>query len=886
MLPSPRASRYRVDSPHLSAWVEEAAGASIVLVVAPAGYGKSTVLHALHERMQEAGLATAWIALAAEDDDLLRFGNRLLDALGVAGQAPGEPASLLDSSLAGAQIAQRVVDALARPRQPCAIFLDDFDHLQSPALLQLVQRVLETMADPVRIFIATRAQPPLKLVRWKAQGRLLQIGTRELAFDDELADEFLNRRHHLGLAPGQVARLRDAAEGWATGLQLAALALDASPDRTAFIERFCAAEADIADYLLQEVYGALPAPLREFLLATSVLDQLTVPLCNAVAGMADSAARLRELERRNLFVQRDAVQPDTWRCHALFRDFLRVRLNEEAPAQPAELHRRACAWHAEQGEFDAAIDHALAGGDAGRAVDLLVPRVWPALLEGRLAVVSRWLSALPRAACPPALRAALGWAQVLQHRYAEAEALVTELRSDAATRNEPELQVLEPMTLALVERLDDAERALQRTPATAFDDSHSGCTLRNVRAYVNLCGQRWTEALDDARAGRAGFAALGGHYGEAFAIGFEAHTLLARGERAASLALLESAYDAMLRHGGAATAGSVHVGVYLAEACYEQGDFVRAAKLLEPHVDAVRSSGIVDTVIVCHRLLSRLACRAGDYAAATRAMQAGAELGQRLGLARVVAAMRLEALYQVVHQFDHRRLDRLPAWPGDDPVWTQWQARLAPANDVEQPLVARVRLLLRSGGADAARDAIDAALPLALQHDRRRLAWRLRLLRAQALAALGNSDEAQRTLGELLDSHADALGVAALQDEGPSLLALCTRLQGSRRWPPGSPVHALLARALEGHGAASAPAPTPAPAAPRPAPAAPLEPLSERELEVLRCLVEGLPNKRISSRLNISEPTVKFHLRNINAKLGARNRTHAVFIARQAGMVG
>ncbi|MFO1291958.1 MAG: LuxR C-terminal-related transcriptional regulator [Rubrivivax sp.] len=878
-----RAARYRVDSPHLSAWVEESAGAAIVLVVAPAGYGKSTLLHAFRERMQEARLATAWIALAAEDDDLVRFAARILDALGVA-DAGIEPASLLDSSLAGAQAAQRALDALARPRQALALFIDDFDHLQSPPLLQLVQRMLETMSPQLRVFIAARAQPPLKLVRWKVQGRLLQIGTRELAFDDELADEFLNRRHQLGLAPPQVARLRRAAEGWPSGLQLAALALDASPDRAAFIERFCAADADIAEYLLQEVYGALPQDLREFLLATSVLDALTAPLANATVGIADSAARLRELERRNLFVQRDALQPDALRCHPLFRDFLRERLREESPVRAAQLHRRAAAWHEAQGDFAAAIDHALAGGDTDSAVGWLAPRVWPAMLAGRLALVSRWLSALPRAATPATLRAALGWAQVLQHRYAEAEALVAELRSDPATRDEPELRVLEPMTLGLVERLDDAERALASTPQDAFDASYSGCTLLNVRAFVSLAAQRWDAALADAHAARAGFAALGGHYGQAFAIGFEAHALLARGERAASFALLEAALDDLLRHGDAGAAGSAHVGVYLAESCYERGDFERAAKLLAPRVDAVRSSGIVDTVIVCHRLLSRLACRAGDYPEATQATQAAAELGQRLGLARVVAAMRLEALYQVVHQFDHGRLDRLPAWPGDDPVWTQWQGRLAPANDVEQPLAARLRLLLRSAGAQAACEAIDAALPLALQHGRERLAWRLRLLRAQAQAALGRHDEALRALGELLDAHAEAIGVAALQDEGPPLLALCARLLASRRWAPGSPARGVLERALEGAAAKASPPAASWPAAPPPA-TAPLEPLSERELEVLRCIVEGLPNKRIAARLHISEPTVKFHLRNINAKLGARNRTHAVFIARQAGMV-
>ena len=887
MVHGPRATRYRVDNPNLAGWVEDSAGAAIVLAVAPAGYGKSTVLHVLHERMREAGLAVAWLALGPEDDDLGRFCARLLEAIGANRDDTPAPATLLDSSAAGAQLAQRLVDALARPPQPVALFIDDFDHVAAPALLALVQRALETMSSDVRLFIASRTQPALKLLRWKAQGRLLQIGVHELAFDHEQAEEFLNRRHALGLTPQQVQRLLLSSEGWATGLQLAALAMEATADRPGFVERFCAADADIGGYLMQEVFEALPDPLRRFLLDTSVLDQLVPTVCNAVAGIDDAAALLRELERRNLFVQRDVQQPEQHRCHPLFRDFLRQRLHGDDPSRAAWLHGRASDWHRRHGEVEPAIEHAIEQGRCGGgfegATALLELHAWPTLLAGQLTTVTRWLLALPPQERAPRLQFALGWALALQHRYAEAEALVDELRRQPALQAEPDLRVLAPMTLALVDRFDECEQALSVVPESAYDASASGCTLHNVRAYVHLVAQRWSEALADARAGRRGFAALGSRYGEAFSVGIEAQALLAQGEADRALALLQSAHEDMVRHAGADSVCSVHVGVTLAEALVERGDFDAAFALLQPHAQLVRATGTVDTIIVCHRLLARLHARAGDHPAAMQAVQSAAELGQRLGLARIAAAMRLEAHHLAQCRFDAGLLDRLPAAPPDDPVWVRFTGRLAPGNDVEQPLLTRLRVRLRSAAPAQALCEIDAALADAVPRGRSRLALRLKLLRAVAQAALGDGAAALAALAALLDSAGPACGAGALLDEGPALRALCERLARSG----GVPMQALLARVLDdAASAAAARSPVVAPAPVAPPIAAPTEPLSERETEVLRCLVEGLPNKRIAQRLHVSEPTVKFHLRNINAKLGARNRTHAVFIARQSGMLG
>ncbi|KWF80453.1 hypothetical protein WL93_24085 [Burkholderia diffusa] len=897
-------NRYQIEHPNLAFWLEQSIDATIVLLSAPAGYGKTTLLQAFHWSLSQAGQRTAWLTLGPEDNDAGRFSLRLLEALGIAASLDAPPATLMDVSDAASSQTKRVFDALARPPEPVAIFLDDFDRIEAPDLLHIIERMLEAKAPEVRLFVATRAQPALRLIRWKVHGSLLQIGQRDLAFGIEQASELLNVRHAMEISRADVERLVDVTEGWPTGLQLMALSLEAGIDRHLCIERFREVNADISEYLVQEVFDALPEALRRFMLDTCILTRLCAPIANAVAGTADASASMRELERRNLFVQRDPKSPGQLRLHRMFRDFLQRRLSEENPAKVALLNQRAAEFEDLHGDPDMAIEYALqhvrAGGAPALANDLLESRVWPALLAGQTDAVLRWLHAVSAADCSPALRIALGWALVLQHRYAEADALVRNLGSQL---DAPELQVLEPMTLALVDHFDDCEAALAKMSEPANDGSRSGCTLLNVLGYVHLVNLRWEQALAAARAARAGFEALGSRYGMAFAITIEAYVHMARADDAKALALLLAAQEDMARYAGEDTAYGAQVSVSLAEVLYQRGHFREARALLQRYARLVRETGIVDTIVTCHRLLSRLHCQAGDYALARRAVQAAAEVGERTGLPRIVASMRLEEHFQTMHQYDHGWLDHLPALPADDPVWSRFSGRIAPGNAVEQPLVAQIRLLLRTNGAAQVLREIEVALPIARQRGENGLAWHLRLLQAHAYAVLGDDELASELLAELVEERAGHCA-GALADEGPVIRSLCMRLSISERAASNALLRRTLQWALESHTELRCAAEAadlgkaltnaglqveqvlqPAPAMPAHLVTAATESLSARELDIVRCLALGLSNKHIASQLHISEPTVKFHLRNINSKLGAQNRTHAVFIARQAGWV-
>ena len=396
----PGPPRAFVPRPRLAARLAADADAAggLTLVCAPAGCGKTALLA---DWVRHSPWPAAWLALDAGDNDAGRFWRHVVAAL--AGARPGLGAQVvaqlrapqpppLEAVLAG------LLNELAALPDPLVLVLDDYHVVEEPRIHASLAYLLEHRPPALRVALASRADPPLPLARWRARGQLAELRAADLRFLPEEAASLLGALAGADLPPAAAAALEARTEGWAAGLQLAGLSLRGragAADVAGFVATFTGSHRYVLDYLSEEVLARLPERWVRFLLETSVLERLSGPLCDAVTGGAGGQEVLEALERANLFlVPLDEVR-GWWRYHQLFADLLRARLLRADPARAAALHGKAAAWCERHGPPDEAVRHALAAGDAGWAARLVEQHAQARFVRGETATVQRWLAALP-----------------------------------------------------------------------------------------------------------------------------------------------------------------------------------------------------------------------------------------------------------------------------------------------------------------------------------------------------------------------------------------------------------------------------------------------------------------------------------------------------------
>ena len=369
----------------------------LTLVAAPAGSGKTSLLAEWHSDPREQR-SFAWISLDVADNDPVRFWDgviaslRTVDpALGVSAEsALHSPGTTIDEHML-----PLLINELSDRNEAIVLALDDYHAIDNGRIHGQIEAFIERLPLSMHVAIATRSDPPLALGRLRARAQLTEIRAADLRFDATQAEAFLNETLGLDLDRNDVVALHDRTEGWIAGLQLAGLSLRDRDDRSEFIASFAGDDRQIVDYLGYEVLDHQSEAVREFLLQTSILDRLSAPLCAAITQREDSAALLEELERANLFVVALDPKREWYRYHHVFSDLLRHELSQAHPESVRELHQRAAAWYADQGEAHEAIEHSTAAGDVRTAMDLITAHWYEFLQGGRAATVAGWIDRLP-----------------------------------------------------------------------------------------------------------------------------------------------------------------------------------------------------------------------------------------------------------------------------------------------------------------------------------------------------------------------------------------------------------------------------------------------------------------------------------------------------------
>lgn len=842
----------------------------LVLLSAPAGYGKTIAMAQAWQRLKAAGMPTVWLTLDRADNDVSRFLRCLAEAvtrLGLAGH---------DTSPLG---------ALTRPDAVYALLLDDFEAVQEPSALALVRELVDHLPRGAHLIVGARVRPALGLARLRVRGLLTEIDADGLRFSHAEARRFFAQRGKTDdLAEPQLRQLHQKTDGWIVALWLAAMALDRAVDRAGFVDRFSGSDGSVSDYLAEQVLNHQPARVREFLLRTSLLRQLDASICQALNPHIDCAAILDYLDTERVFLTPvDGTQP-AWRYHSLFADHLRARLAREMPDQVARLHLAASGWYESQGRPVPAIEHALAGGDFPHAMDLLERQIDSLLAEGRMLLLLRWFDKLPPAPLRlrPRLQVLSIWATCLSRgpeqamdRLACCGALKSE---DAFVR--AHAGSIQTMLLAMQDRNDEAMQvgleALARVPTGHhFPDA----TLANAVAYVTiLLGQphearRALQAARQMDSGRSMFSRM-------FNDSSQGQLDLLEGRLQDATMRFRMAVDATHAGNVQHTHGNAFAGVLYASVVYEANQLDQADHLLDVYLPLAREAGLPEHMILGGVMRSRIAGLRGDLSAAQAALGEMEALGRHRHLPRVVATARLEGARVLLLQGQARQANEALQKADVPDVWAREQQQRLQVHDTLYLALAQLRWTVHFGDPAAAMPALDGEVLRARQSGRQRRLLVLWLLRALALERLGEGAQALEQVGAVVRAAHAGGYLRLILDEGPAVTALLCRLRSALvgQDVADAALTAYLQRLQQALGPLVEANP---PVAPPGATAA----LTRKELAALQLLAEGLSTGVIAGRLFVSESAVRFHLRNINLKLGAHNRIQAVSIARRLGQL-
>jgi len=899
----PRPQPGFVPRPRLVEALGEGLARGRVLVCAPAGSGKTALLAGW---ARGGGRAVAWLGLDGGDSDPARFWRYVVGALdrarpGLAGRVGpllGPPPPRSFEGLVTALINELAADP---GPDEVLLVLDDYHLVDSGPVHESVGFLLEHLPPGLRVVVSGRADPPLPLPRLRARGQLTELRSADLRFTPEEAAALLGEATGPGLPEAAVAALVARTEGWAAGLQLAGLSLRGHADPAAFVTAFSGSHRFVLDYLADEVLDGQPGQVRAFLLETSVLERLTGELCDAVTGRADSQAMLADIERAGLFlVPLDEVR-GWWRYHHLFADLLRARLLAEQPGRAVALHRAAAAWCEEHDLADDAVRHALAAGDAAWAARLVERHVEMLLGRSEGVTLRRWLSALPAESVRdrPRLCLAQAYGAAQGFQLEALEALLDDAEHAFAVRgDEPyEASARRPdsvlanvpagiafLRASLARLRGDAALAVGYNRQAA---AHLGSDDWLLRSFV-----RWNQAATDWLAGRLRPAGRGlaEVLAERRAAGEEAsedflamrvcydlgEVQCAQGNLDAALATYRQALEVAGESSQTPLTGLAHVG--LAQVLYERNELTAALDHATRGVTLCQQLAVTWPLAAGLAVAARIRHAHGDRAGALEAMSVAA---------RVELSPQVTALLNPVPS----QRARLQLAQGDVHAATQWttSAGLSPDAEPDYPrepaylVLARVLLAQRDPG--PALTLLQRLLDAATSQGRVGSVIEIQVLRALALAACGDHSGAFGALAEALTLGRRHGYVRVLADEGAPMRALLAQVRDARpgQWPAARRVDpGYLATLLRACSQADAVPP------PRRAAAAPpglAEPLTERELEVLRLIAAGRSNQRIAHDLVVALDTVKKHVTHILGKLGVANRTEAVARAQQLGLI-
>ncbi len=865
----PQAHPNLVSRPRLTEQLNNGLHQKLTLISAPAGFGKTTLVS---EWTANCDLPVGWLSLDEGDKDLTHFLSYFItalqskladfetDALGML--QTGQPPQV-------ESILTHILNAIAGLPDDFALVLDDYHILDNQVIDHALTFLLNHMPPQMHLVITTREDPNLPLTTLRARGQLTEIRAADLRFTPSEAAEFLTQAMGLNLSPEDVEALERRTEGWIVGLQLAAISMRDHQDTSSFIKSFTGSHYFILDYLVEEVLNQQPENIQSFLLKTSILDRLCGPLCDAVLADPSISGQetLKHLEQANLFLIPLDDRRRWYRYHHLFADLLRQQLldstltAEKDNVDIAELHIRASQWYEDNGQEIEAFQHAVAAKDIDRAERLMQGNGMPLQYRGAMAQVLGWLESLPKEMLDAKPSLWVTYASALTMVGKPVDQIEEILRfAETALQNSPQNDT----TRDLIGHVA-AIRAMLATPQNKIDSiiTHSLRALEYL-APENLSVRTTTSwTLGYAYQLKGEYAAAAQAYEEAFTISqMSGNTIISIAVKTSLGQIQETEnklhtaaenFQQVLQLAGdppLPAACEAHVG--LARLHYEWNNLDKAQFHAQQSIRLAQQLENVDTPASCQLVFARLKLAQGDLVGAAEILEDTEKFVRQ-------------------HNFSHRMPEIAAVQIEVLLAQGEFEQAIRLANQFELPLsLASIHL--------AQGDPAQALAILEPYHQQVETAGQqnelLKVTIQEAIAhqLLGQNDLAMQHLSQALTMAQPEGHIRTFIDKGVQIAALLSNAAHQGILPNYS--QELLSVLVEHQPASQTPT-TPAPTQPL------IDPLSERELEILHLIAQGLSNNEIGERLFLALNTVKGHNRKIFRKLQVQRRTEAVARARE-----
>ncbi|MEN0134902.1 MAG: protein kinase [Rhodococcus sp. (in: high G+C Gram-positive bacteria)] len=770
----------------------------LVLIHAPAGFGKSTLAAQWRENLIAAGVRVAWLSIDHDDNNVVWFLAHLTEAIRTVRPALAhELGQALEEHGDDAEryVLTSLVNEIHETGELLVVIIDDWHRITDPTTLGALDFLLTHSCHHLQIVVTSRSQSGLPLSRLRVRDELVEIDATVLRFDDEEARSFLVDLAGLTLASEDVARLRDFTDGWVAALQLASLSLRGCEDPTELIAHLSGRHRAIGDYLVENVLNTLEPDVLDFLLRTSVTERLCGPLAARLAGISRGQAMLEHVEGRDLFLRRLDDDGDWFRYHHLFADFLRRRLERDHPGLVADLHSAASQWFAEHNMLREAVDHALAADDPGAAADLVEAEGMLLIEHSQMATLLGLTAKLASETVRdrPRLQIAVAWAHVLLHH--PPEPIQEALRSAESALHHTGTTTGDTAELSAEVSLVQGVSELFADHVVGLDTRIAEClagpeTLRpfvvsaaaNVAAFQAIytfdfvAARRWQEWATPYHERTTGpFSVM---YGACFT-GIAAMEQL---DTTAAQDAFLAAQQLASQIGGRSSHALRLAGAILGDLLYEQGHLDEAEHLLDESYKLGSEGGVVDFMLATYGTGARIKALRGDRTAAEQRLREGADIATHLSLPRLAARIENERIRAGLVTECRTVVRPPPTRPASGGI-----ATIISELDTDST----IRLLLVDPDLEHADQAVTLATELltsATRSARPRAELRARLLLACALQAACRVDDAVTELLPAIATCAEHGLLRPLLDGGPGIddaLAACTHFVHTHPFAPG-----------------------------------------------------------------------------------------------------
>ncbi len=883
----------------------------LTLVTGPAGFGKTTLLAQWQGILLQRHIKCGWLSLDADDQDIDRFFHYFIGAVRMALPEFGQRVMQVLQRPARQNIASviaSIVNEVAEHNDSIAVFLDDFHLAESSTVNEAIQLLLHRAPNNLHLIVGSRSIPDWPLASLRVHDEIMMIDAMSLRFDRQESSDFIQISRGLELTPEQIDMLVDRTEGWVAGLQLASLSIGSRKQRDDFFETFSGSLRDIADYLATDVLRTLSADQQRFLLQTSVLDRLNADVCEHLTGHADAATLLEEIEANNLFLLPLDEQRNWYRYHHLFSDFLRSQLTSCNPLEFKALNLKASQWFAAQGLPNEAVNYALKAEAYDYVAELVHEHAVYLTWQGEMVQLNGWIRKIPEHVTMnyPRLPMFQCWAlfhmrhgreaaKVLKH----ADSSLTRLETSAVERND----------IAELERLKglrEEQKVLQAGIAIALDDINNPQIMEASEAFIRSERSEWLTAVMGNIYGYACMARsefglarnalsmarrlhsdVGAIFGVIYSDCFMGMLEMAEGNLHKAAALFQQAEDVALKAGmGPRTAGTAVARLLRAVVLYEWGRIDTALLLIEENLEVVTECGHIEVEIMGYithaRILAARGIRQRAEAVLLRAQDICKEESVGRQLVQVLdESVRLALAFgDTQAAFDIADDIRLEIDRETESETGRWD-RISFCRDIIS-----VRLLIVEGETDKALGHLAKLKQIVASAGRARRVLQCAVLESIALEKAGRSREALDCFANAVELGQREGYIRTIVDTGEEASHLIRRYHKQLHQNPEA--RSVATRRYLTQLVAALNAETPAPVRDTDVDLqydGLIEPLSNREQEVLQLMAAGQVNREIAAELSIAENTVKWHVKNIFEKLGVTNRTAAAMRAREINFI-